>query len=412
MARATDKRWKGYLIDWPTIAAMDSIDYELKPLNQQHVAILLMLLEYQKWETRWTNLAISKDELQVYIGDIEERLMRNEGGGMSAEEIRQGIYLAMNDLAAQLKSGVAGGFTVGEDGTVTFPSDATGDAALPEDDPATQIDESASAKSGGVSAVRVGFNLLWSDISGFYTGAVAVADAQTYMKSLYKWESDAAADTFVSFYYINRDAAHTFPASWASTLDGYLYCKGVNKATVNRWVLDTLATYPEQQSLNLVVAIAQAQMDEWFSRGLSTPSTIYKEYPCVPSPTEIMTLNVFNTNVSSQTSWKPNHRLKFTTTGVLTDTAAQHKRDFWYYDAAAAAPIFVPASMSMQLGTGITKPTINQVPFQAAGNYVFTIDTPASSGVLVLNMAAGGVFNSPFTGTITITIQDLGEILI
>jgi len=84
MARPTDKRWKGYLIDWPTIAAMDSEDYELKALNQQQVAILLMLLEYQKWDTRWTNLELSKDELQSYIGDIEIRLMGNEGSSMTS----------------------------------------------------------------------------------------------------------------------------------------------------------------------------------------------------------------------------------------------------------------------------------------------------------------------------------------
>ena len=87
MARETDKRWKGLLIDWTEIADMDSVDYELKPLNQQQTAILLALLTYQKWPTRWINLALTKSELETYIADIEQRLMRNESSSMSCEDI-------------------------------------------------------------------------------------------------------------------------------------------------------------------------------------------------------------------------------------------------------------------------------------------------------------------------------------
>lgn len=80
MAKETDKRWKGRLIDWPTLSEMDTADYELKPLNQAQVAILLAALEPYRWGTRWIDLAISKDELELLISDIEYRLMLNEAG--------------------------------------------------------------------------------------------------------------------------------------------------------------------------------------------------------------------------------------------------------------------------------------------------------------------------------------------
>lgn len=88
MSRETDKRWKGIVLDWSKLSAMDNIDYELKPLNQQQVAVLLSVLQYQKWATRWTNLSISEHDLQVFIADIEDRLMRNSSGGsMTCEDI-------------------------------------------------------------------------------------------------------------------------------------------------------------------------------------------------------------------------------------------------------------------------------------------------------------------------------------
>jgi len=305
---------------------------------------------------------------------------------------------------------------VSEDGTVSYPTDSVSTEDLPEDDPLTPIDEEQSARSGGVSAVRIGYNQLWTDISNFYTTTTPVATAQLRMKQLYKWVDDAAADTFVSFYYINRDAAHTFPASWASTLDGYLYCKGLNKQSMSRWALDTLATYPEEQSLNLITATSDEQISDFYNRGLGTPSTLYKEYSCVPSPTEVINYTTLGVAVNSQTAWKNSHRLLFTVENYFTDSLG-NVVDYWWYDAVGVtAPANRIASVNMQLGTGITKPTINQVPFASNHKYQFTIDTPAAAGSLQVTIPATGM-TAPITPSVAgvgikITIEDLGEILI
>lgn len=78
MAKETDKRWKGFLQDWNEVSDMDTVDYELKPLNQQQAAILLSAISVYRWQTRWTNLSIEKDELEKLISEIEYRLMINE----------------------------------------------------------------------------------------------------------------------------------------------------------------------------------------------------------------------------------------------------------------------------------------------------------------------------------------------
>lgn len=417
MPHWTDKRWKGIVIDWPTIEGMDTVDYELKPLNQQQVAILLALLEYQKWPTRWTGLEMNKSELETYIADIEQRLMRNEGGGMATkDDIRDGMYEAMNMLAKQIVSGRTTNISVGEDGTVSDPSDTDVGSDLPEDDPTTPINEESTAKMGGCVSLSRAIESFLDKVDTYYgatngTPATPVQDASVLIEASFPCDKTLMDAAIVAYYsYRNTNPRILFDVSQAMQL--FLFCHGANEGAWNQWLVDQ-SGYAIGK-FNTVHGLTEGLLPEfwssYFNQGTDKPSTVYLEAGCVPSPREIMLLTVFNTNVTSQTGWKPNHRLKFTVTGVLTDPAG-HKRDFWYYDANNAAPLFVPASMSMQLGTGITKPTINQVPFSATGSYIFTIDTPAASGSLVLNMAAGGVFNSPFTGApITVTIDDLGEI--
>lgn len=103
----TDKRWKGRKIDWLEIADMDASTEEMKHLTQQQVAILLMLLDYQKWETRWHNLALTKNELESFIGDIENRLMTNEECPilpLDCEEVE--ACLATSDIISDINSDI------------------------------------------------------------------------------------------------------------------------------------------------------------------------------------------------------------------------------------------------------------------------------------------------------------------
>lgn len=413
MARPTDKRWKGYLIDWPTIAAMDSEDYELKPLNQQQVAILLMLLEYQKWETRWTNLGLSKDELQAYIGDIEERLMRNEGGGMATkDDIRDGIYEAFNRLALQLASGGYTNIQVDEEGNVTSGT-AEEQEGLPEDDPTTPIDETAAARGGGVVGVRLGMNTIWANLTAWYNAGVVLANTQNRLKQIYLLD-DTGSDALAAQYYSDRQQSQpSVPATgFAATLEPYLYCKGNSVQSVGEWIYEVQTANIQNQSSFILAALTQAQLDYWFTEGAKVPSSLYLDYSCVPSPTEIMFIPTLGTAYTTQTSWKPLHVLEITVENYALDGTDGDIRDFWWYKTSAGTPVFQGTQTNIQLGTGITKPTTNQVPYTSTHKYVFTLQTPAASGNMQVTIPSTSMSNVTFpAGQIKMTIVDKGELV-
>lgn len=421
MARPTDKRWKGYLIDWPTIAAMDSEDYELKPLNQQQVAILLMLLEYQKWETRWTNLELSKDELQTYIGDIEERLMRNEGGMATKDDIRDGIYEAMNRLALQVATGQYAniGLSTDEDGTVTpTPDDPTSD--LPEDDPLTPIDETQASNYGGTISLSKAIELLYDKLDTYYgavngTPATPEATAKTLIKAFFPCDG-LMMDTAIASYYTYRTSNGQLAFNTTQAMQLYLYCHGSNERGWGQWLSDqsgyAIAKFTVMNDLS--VSLSDEFWTSYYQQGTNKPSTVYLEAGCVPSPTEIMNMPVLGTAYTSQTAWKANHRLLFTVENYFTDSTDSDILDFWWYDAAGVTlPVNRIASVNMQLGAGITKPTVNQVPFAANHKYQFTIDTVNGAGQVQITVPATGITTAVASVAgvgFKVTIQDLGEI--
>jgi len=426
MARPTDKRWKGYLINWPTIAAMDAEDYELKPLNQQQVAILLMLLEYQKWETRWTNLELSKDELEHYIGDIEERLMRNEGGMATKEDIRDGMYEAFNRLALQVATGQYAniGLSTDEEGTVT-PTPAGEEATLPEDDPATAIDESASAKSGGCITIARGVNAVIAR-SNTYFGADATADmtvaqAAYLIASEFKMDETLLTAALTELWAVKGASLGVIASLSEATLTSALYCRGISYQTINTIVMATpaLSFDSRKGTADLVLSITQAQFDEWFARGMSVPSTDYIAYSCVPVDTETIVMNfaTLPAGYSQNTSvvHKANHRLLIEATGSVTDTDNPNEvRDYLYlHNTSTNVKTFENSAFQLQYSSTNLDPTSLKVPYRSDHHYVFTIDTPATpaSNAVLVERTTGSMSPPNRTGTITLKITDLGEII-
>src|SRR5574341_41426 len=174
MARETDKRWKGRLLDWEKIDAMDGDEYEFHLLNQRQVAVLLALLEYQKWTTRWINLSVSKSELQKFVGDIELRLMTSEDCGMSIDyeawydANKRAIYDAVNDVAKQIVSGRVANINVDDTGAVTDPTLEGDDTGGVVDDPATSFDETKAAIYGGGYELIKNIELLLDKVDNYY----------------------------------------------------------------------------------------------------------------------------------------------------------------------------------------------------------------------------------------------------
>jgi len=419
MARPTDKRWKGILIDWPTIADFDTEDYELKPLNQQQVAILLALLEYQKWTTRWTGLEMNKDELETYIADIEERLMRNEAG-MSIDydalkqAIRDGIYTAGNDFAKQLVSGGTGGFTVDEDGNVVVGGDEETPIELPEDDPATAYDDSLAAQMGGTIEVTRALELFYDKLDAYYgvtngTPTTPQPDATDLMAAYFPVDDTAFSMATVNYYaYRNTNNRLLFDVN--STMQLYMFCRGGSKTAWGKWLADQSA-YPIAK-FTVMIDLSNALLPEfwssYFSSGAAKPSTQFLDASCVKVAPQTLTNLLFGV-ARSTTPLKSQHRMLMKVKGYALDVDGDIQDFFWYRTAAGVNTFTTPSFVH---GAGANLPSQNQVVYNAAHLYEYTIDLSALNNAMVITMnkhanmnAAGLTYPVPFE----ITLEDLGE---
>ncbi|AXH77633.1 MAG: hypothetical protein [Caudoviricetes sp.] len=415
MARETDKRWKGNVINWLEIADMDALDYDLKPLNQQQVAILLMLLEYQKWDTRWTNLELSKDELHTFIGEIEYRLMSNEGGGMATkEDIRDGIYEAVNRISLQIASGGFAGlnFSTDSNGTVTPNVDASND--LPENDPATPFDDSLAAKMGGTIAVTRALELLYDKLDTYYgtvngTPVTLLATTQTLIKAFFACDG-AAMDTAIASYYTYRNTNARLLFDVSSSMQLYVFCRGGNERAWGQWLSDqsgyVIAKFTVMNDLSS--ALSDTFWTGYFSDGSAIPSTQYYDAGCVPIAPQTLTGLVFAT-LRRTTPLKSLHRMKIKTKGYALDTSGNIQDAYWYRTAAG---VVTRSNWSWVHSAGSNLPSDNQVVYSASHEYEYTIDLGALNQYMDITpnknagmIAAGLTYPVPFE----VTMIDLGE---
>lgn len=422
MSKETDKRWKAFAIDWQEIADMDSEDYELKPLNQQHVAILLALLQYQKWETRWVNLGLTRDELQAYIADIEYRLMLNEGGlSMTPEELKnaiaEGQYLAFNRLAAQVVSGRYTNITVGEDGTVSDPTTGgTGsDAGLPEDDPATVLDETEAARYGASIEIGNKIELLLDKIDAYYgatngTPVTSSAVCATQINAYFPTNPDAMT-TAIAVYYSWRGVNGRVLFNTSAAFVQYLYCGSNDRFTAARYFIDVSGYDIDKQQV--VNGLINALSDEFFTTyseiGKAKPSNGYLDAACVPMATQTFTGRVFGTNYALVPSpAKKKHRLLITLSGYYTDPDGDLQDAMWYRTAAG---VNTRAGFVLNHAGQNYAPSDNQVVYNTAHTYQYTVDLGDfnSAWDFIINRNAGlNVASTSPTGGFSVTIKDLG----
>jgi len=373
MSKVTDKRWKGFKIDWSQIETMDSEYQERKLLTQQHVAILLALLEYQKWTTRWENLGLTAGELQSFIGDIEYRLMQDEGSFlMTPEEFydanKRSIYDAWNDIAKQVVSGRTTNIVVGADGGVSDP--VTSDpVTLPEDDPLTPIDETESSRFGAVSEIAAKLEAFLDMVDTCYgaTNGTPVDFLATCQEKIAAyWPVDRVAmDTAISDYYAYRASQPRILFDRGTAFPLYLYCNGYNDNVLGRWLLD-VSTYafPKQVVvLNLWKALADAFFSEFYAIGAVKPSNQYLDAACVPMPYQEY-LNVVYASVRnlSPAPAKGNHRLKIQVSGYYVDPDGDIQDAFWYRTAAG---VLTRSNFSFTHSGGSNMPSDNQVQYSS-----------------------------------------------
>jgi len=386
------------------------------------------LLVNKEW---WSHVSGMIDVLSspdMWAGDKEEKtraiteialLLSIESCGDMAtkEDIRDGMYEAFNRLALQVATGQYAniGLSTDEDGTVTPTPEGAGDVEIPEDDPLTDIDESAAATYGGTVAMVKAIRLFLDKIDNYYgpvNGApiTSAADTKQFINAYFATDEtamNAAIDGY--FAYRATNARFVFQDTSAVTL--YFFCHGNDEAAWGQWLVD-LSAYPatKQAMMKMLTdALLDSFWTDYFATGVSKPNFNYLDAACVPGPPETILVPVMVTGVNGSNIWKTNHRLKITSSGHWTDVAGDIK-DSWWYRSAAGVNTFQGASYTLQIGgTGVVKPSSNVVPYKTSHVYVYTIDTP-NAGVLGITIPSTSM-DSPVTGTgLTLQIEDLGEI--
>ena len=415
-------------IDWPTIAALPSDEYHIKLLNKQQAAVLQALCEYQHWETRWDNLELSQDELTRFMGDIEYRLMGDDFMA-TVDDISNGICdgleCAFERIAARYLSGNVGGFSVGDDGEVTSGEAGAGDTVeLPEDDPTTVIDEAEASRAGGMYAIAYGVNAVIG-LSNTYFGADATADmtptdAAALVALQYKIDETLMIAALTDMWAIKGASLGAIAALSTTDVASSLFCRGLSYQSINRVILAVtggISVASKQATAAIVSAITLGQFGDWYEAGVSIPTTLYKEFSCVPSPTEIIYYTALGVGVYSQTLWKPNHRLLITGENYFTDADADTLDMAWYNDGVGVPQNRIGNWFLSQGGVNYVKPTSNQIPYSSTHKYQFTIDTPNNNDKLFISLTGTAGMNLPYTPSvpaegIKITIEDLGEVLV
>lgn len=385
-------------------------------LNKQWCKILAGWLEWMEDVSGWQD---SEDDSHAGIqGFLEFEVGINGAIFMTPDEFKKGIsdgiYQAFNDLAAQLKSGVKGGFTVAEDGTVSLPADG-GDAELPEDDPLTPVDENLSAKAGGAIKVADGIQEILARMNTWYAGGtVTQQQAEDRLVLLYGFEADNA-NVFANYYYTVYMNASGLISLNRAALSGLLYCHGVSVQSFSEYIFEVHSDASEVPTLEVLAEnISLAQMQSWFESGMSVPSTDYQAYSCTKITTETFQFDMSTSNAPTYTTngvWKAGHRYLIEITGSYTDSDLPNivGDGMYFHDTSTGIKTF--SNMNFNFDGSISVPNQALVPFSPTHSYAFTIERNVGSGdaARVISRDNGSMNLPNITGILTVKITDMGE---
>lgn len=346
------------------------------------------------------------------------------GGSMATkEDIRDGIYEAFNRLAAQVVSGRYLNIEIGEDGTVTDPTEDAGGGDVPEDDPLTpDINEELEARTGGAIFLTNKLDKILLDMFTWFATYTAPSTgvtpqmAEDRLQLLYGFEQ-TAANTFANYWYtvyMNTSGAVDLNDS---VLDSLFFCKGISVSTLARYIFENHSTPAELPVLEVFAeCLTQEQLDGWFQEGLSVPSKAYETYSCTKIDPEQVILNMSTAEIVQVTTagtWKQNHRFRCVVSGSFTDSDnANIVRDFfWEHNTSTGAKTYRNTNPFIAGATDGAH-SAAQVPFESSHIYNVIVEKTGTSTQCIVS-CDNAPFNLPnTTGTITIDIEDLGEFAI
>jgi hypothetical protein len=342
----------------------------------------------------------------------------DNGGNMATQEeiknaISEGMEAFTETLAKRYLSGAKLNFSVDDEGHVVIGGGDDAGVDLPEDDPETVLHEELSAKSGGMIAVRLGFQQMLKKLDGFFAAAMTDVVAQGYMESLFQIGDSPALLLAIQHYFSYRasNGAYTIPTS----LDSSFFCKGLTLGTMSEWALSVPPAALDDCFINLYKSLEQAQLNEWFDKGKSVPSTAYQSYSCTKIKTETFQLDMSTSNAPSYVTngvWKAGHRYLIEAEGSYSDSDAAHVIGdaMYFHNTTTGAKTF--STLNFNFDGSISVPSQALVPFSADHKYAFTIERNVGAGDASRSISRdnGSDMNLPnVTGIISIKISDLGE---
>lgn len=348
---------------------------------------------------------------------IQEILRFLQGVEMlTKEDICEAIECAADKIAKRIVSGKTKDFVVGEDGTVSDPATGTDDVELPEDDPETDFNETLAAKAGGAKKVVDYLQEILTRMHSWYSTSPNPSDQQAAERLvlIYGLE-EAKAQAFATYWYTTYMNSQGTVTLNEATLDGMMFCKGISLKTFSEYIFEAHATPAEQPVLvEFVQALDDSLLAEWYQSGLEVPSTDYIAYSCTKVKDETFPFDMSLANAPQYTtseSWKAGHRFLVKVSGSFVDADVPNVvyDGMYEHNTLTGAKIFKP--LNFNSAGGVVQPTQAQVPFEPSHSYQFTVDKAptAASGSCIITADNGSATIPNVTGTLTVTIQDLGE---
>lgn len=348
------------------------------------------------------------------------------GMGMATkDDIRDGIYEAMNRLALQLASGGYTNISVDEEGNVTAGGDsAAGGEDIPPDDPATPaLDEELAAIMGGAISVTRALEKFFDKLDALYgntngTPLVVEAATQNIIKSFFPCDA-AAMDAAITAYYTYRGQNGVLNFNTTQAIERYMFCRGYDELAFNQWMIDVSGfVYAKQNTMSqLIGGLADEFWSHYFDVGVQVPSQDYQAASCTKVRTETFQLDMSTANAPAYTTseiWKGGHRFLITCTGSYSDSTGTGETGIvgdgmYFHTTATGVKTF--STLGFNSAGGVVAPTQAQVPFESSHNYSFIVEkTQGSADGSCIISRDNGAMNLPgVTGILTITVEDLGD---
>lgn len=396
-------------------------------IYDEPVRYLKMNLEWFKIFSGWLSWmehpSFWKDAEDYDFEAIQQILLFEEGieaAMATKEDIRDGMYEALNRLALQIVSGTYADLNIStdEDGAVTSGS-GSGDTpvVLPEDDPATDYDDTEAALYGAIYEISEQMEKVLDKIDTLYgatnnSPTTLEASAQQIMAALYPCDV-TAMNQAVTAYYAWRVSNGRIIFEPDATWPQYMYCNGYGYNEWAKYLLE-IVTFPIAKvniMLGFWAALTEYFFDGYFEKGSAKPNTAYLDAACVPIAYQEFT-NVPFGSARTTTPLKANHRMRIRITGYSTDAGdspnPQDIQDaFWYTNSTTGVRTRTNPTFTHSAGTNL--PSDNQIVYNNAHAYDYTIDLQNLNNVMVITMnKAGGMSASATNPLFRIQIWDLG----